>query len=63
MDQKEIDKEVGKYFLDVSKLVLGGVVVATILKVENLNRFLVLIFGLIGTLTFALIGFKYLKKK
>ena len=63
MDNNEYRKELGKYFLDVSKLIFGGVVLATILKLENINRALVLGLGLFATLIFAKIGFNYLKKK
>ena len=63
MNQQEFDKEFGKYFLDISKLIFGGAVLATILKVEDLNRMWILVLGGIATLGFSAFGFYYLKNK
>ena len=62
MDEKDFNKEFGKYFLDISKLIFGGVVLATILKIENINRVLVLALGACAALFFAWYGFRNLKK-
>ena len=63
MNEPEIKKELAKFFIDVAKLIFGGVVVASIIKIEDVSRIWVLATGLLGTLGFALIGFLILKKK
>ncbi|GEM_PF-1684319 len=63
MNKSEFDKEVGKYFLDVSKLILGGVVLATIIKIEDINKLFVLLLGIIAAIGFALYGFMKIKNK
>ena len=63
MERKEFDKELGKYLLDLSKLIFGGGVLATILKIEDINRLIVLISGLVIAGVTAYIGFGILNKK
>jgi hypothetical protein len=63
MDEKEFDKEFGKYFLDVSKLILGGVVLATIIRIDNIDKIYVLLLGVFASLGFAVFGFIKLKNK
>ena len=63
MEGKEFYKELGKYFLDVSKLIFGGVVLATILKIENVNQGIVVSLGALATLLTSMIGFIILKRK
>jgi hypothetical protein len=53
----ELRKEVGKYFLDISKLVFAGLVLASVLKIEDINKIWILIAGSLVTLIFAIIGF------
>ena len=63
MKQEDFDKEVGKYWLDISKLIFGGVVLATILKIEDINKLMVLGLGIIAAAGFAVFGFIKLKNK
>lgn len=63
MDENGFNKELGKYLLDVSKLVFGGTVLASILKIENINYLLVIISGFTITIFLAYIGFIILKGK
>ena len=63
MNQEEYDKEFGKYFLDISKLIFGGIVIASIIKIENVSRLSLLMVGIVVTSIFALIGFRLLKRK
>ena len=50
-------KEVGKYFIDISKLVFGGVVLSTILKIEDFSKIKIFISGMAATIVIATIGF------
>lgn len=63
MENRDFDKELGKYLLDVSKLIFGGTVLASILKIDNVNYVLVLFLGFIITIIFAYFGFVILKRK
>jgi len=63
MDDKEFDKEVGKYWLDLSKLIFGGVVLASIIKIEDVSRYLILLVGTLVSAIIAYFGFKILKPK
>lgn len=63
MDGKEFDKELGKYFLDISKLIFGGIVIASIIKIEDVSRLGLLVIGIVVTSMFAWIGFRILKRK
>lgn len=56
-------EEIGKFFVDSAKLVFGGVVLGTILKLENFSSTAILISGIYATIILALIGFYLLKKK
>ena len=53
-------KELGKYFVDISKLVFGGVVLSQILGVSE-NKTLIILLGLLAAALFAFIGFRVLK--
>jgi hypothetical protein len=61
MSDKEFNKEFGKYFLDISKLIFGGVVLASIIKIEDISKTEVTIIGLSVTIIFAVIGLIILK--
>jgi hypothetical protein len=50
-------KSIGSYLLDISKLIFAGVVLSTVLKIEDVSRISVLISGTIATVTFAITGF------
>ena len=63
MEKKEFDKEVGKYFLDISKLIFGGIVIASIIKVENVSRYELLLIGIVVTSIFGWVGFRILRRK
>lgn len=62
MKQEDFDKEVGKYLLDLSKLIFGGVVLASVIRIENISRGLILITGTLISMIVAYFGFKILKK-
>ncbi len=59
----ELRKEIGKYFLDISKLIFGGVVLTSIVQLNNINRGLVMAIGVVISLMLALFGFLILKMK
>lgn len=58
----ELRREIGKYFLDISKLIFGGAVLASILRIEGIDKIWILIVGTIVTFVLALTGFMFLKK-
>ncbi len=62
MQQDEFDREVGKYLLDLSKLIFGGVVLASVIRIEDISRGLILVTGTLISLVAAYFGFKILKK-
>lgn len=54
-------KQLGNYFIDISKLVFGGSVLSAILEIKDVSNLLVLILGTIATIVFATLGFLILK--
>ena len=48
--------ESGRYFLDMSKLVFGGLVLVVIMQLENLSNMTLLIIGVITVLLSAIFG-------
>ncbi len=56
-------KEIGKYFIDISKLVFGGVVLSGILGIEDVSRATLLSIGILTTLILALGGFLLIKEE
>jgi len=61
--QDEFRKELGKCFIDISKLVFGGAVLASVIKIENISKLLILFVGTTVTIIFALAGFVILRYK
>ncbi|MDX2190953.1 MAG: DUF6722 family protein [Bacteroidota bacterium] len=61
MKNDEFRKEVGKFFVDIAKLIFGGVVLATVLKIEIASKFIVISIGIIATLAIAILGFIIMK--
>ena len=51
-----------KYFIAISKLVFGGSVLASIMKVEDVSRMWIFLLGMIATSLFAVFGFLMMKK-
>lgn len=51
--------EIGKFFIDIAKLVFGGIILASIMKIE-IDRFLLFIFGGIAVLIFAVSGLMFI---
>ena len=55
-------QEIGKYCIDISKLVFGGVVLSQVLNITG-NKILIIVLGLIASISFAIIGFTFLKNR
>ena len=53
--------EIGKYLLDVSKLVLAGVVLSAVFEIEGMSKILLLVVGFIITVFIAIWGFLLIK--
>lgn len=60
---KELRKEIGKYFVDVSKLLIGGAVLSSVLKIQGLSSVWVITLGSVLALILALAGFYILSIK
>lgn len=54
---KEVKKELGKFFVDIAKLLIGGVVLSSILKIQGLSNLVAIIIGGISAGILAFIGF------
>ena len=50
-------KELGKYFLDISKLTFAGIVLVSVMQLDYINNLLILISGLFIVILTAIIGF------
>lgn len=55
-------EQIGKYCLDVSKLVLGGSVISAIMK-QDIHVWSIVFFGAIVVVIFAVTGFLFIKNK
>ncbi|MDX2190105.1 MAG: DUF6722 family protein [Bacteroidota bacterium] len=56
MISKETKKELAKLFIDLGKLVFGGVVLATVLKIEGYPKLLIIISGIFSVLVLSVAG-------
>ena len=63
MKNEDFNKELGKYFLDISKLIFGGIVIASVIEIENVSKYGLLMVGILITSIFAFVGFRILKRK
>ena len=59
----ELRKEIGKFFVDVAKLLIGGVVLSSVLKIEGMSNTLVIIVGAFVSMIFAILGFAIMNTK
>lgn len=57
-----VKSEMGKYLLDVSKLILGGVVLSSVLDLDA-NKWTLIAVGTIVSICIAAVGFSVLTKK
>jgi len=57
----KLDEEAGKFSLDVAKLIIGGVVLASIVK-EDIDPFVLIGVGMLIVLVFVVLGFYLLSK-
>ena len=62
MIKKETKKEIGKYFVDVSKLVFGGMVLASVLQLSDLTKTGLMLLGIGVTILLAVAGFNLINK-
>lgn len=58
----DVAKELGKYLLDISKLVIGGAVITIALQLND-DKYGLLLYSIILALTLAVIGFIVLTYK
>jgi hypothetical protein len=62
MDQ-ELRREIGKFFVDIAKLLIGGAVLSSVLKIHGLSSIWVISLGSILALFLAVLGFYILSIK
>lgn len=60
---KEFRKELGKFFIDIAKLFVGGAVLSSALKIEGLSSKITLIASSLIAIGLALLGFYILSLK
>lgn len=60
--KKRFSKLAGEYFIELSKLVFGGVVLGTVLNLGNIDKIMLILAGFSITLLFVIFGF-YLSLK
>ena len=60
---KELKKEIGKYFVNVSKLLIGGVVLSSVLKIQGLSNIIVIITGATVAVILAILEFALMRNK
>ncbi len=58
----EARKELGKFFLDVGKLVFAGVILATSLKLEGFSKISLIIVGISSMVFSVIVGILLLNK-
>jgi hypothetical protein len=56
--QKE---ELAKYFLDISKLLFGGIVLIKLMDIHSFEKYLIIFGGVTATFLFLIVGIKLLK--
>jgi hypothetical protein len=54
---KDSGREIGKFFVDVAKLVFGGAVLAAVLKIEGMSNIKLAVSGILVTTFLVLVGF------
>lgn len=55
--------ELGKFFIDVAKLILAGVVITTLMQDTSNHKLLVTIIGSTSVISFLIIGLILIKEK
>ena len=60
---KDLRKEIGKFFVDVAKLLIGGAVLSSVLKIQGLSSTVVMIVGTAVAIIFAILGFSIMSMK
>ncbi|MEX0813777.1 MAG: DUF6722 family protein [Chitinophagales bacterium] len=60
---KDLRKEIGKFFVDVAKLLIGGAVLSSVLKIQGISSTVVMIVGTAVAIIFAILGFSIMSMK
>ena len=61
-EKVSFSKELGRYLLDVSKLVIGGAVITTAIQL-NSDKYVVIVIAIILAITICIVGFIVLTLK
>ena len=54
---KELRKEIGKFLVDIAKLLIGGVVLSSVLKIQGLSNLTTILFGAVIATIITVLGF------
>lgn len=55
--KQKFKDELGNYFIEISKLIFGGIVLGTVLNLDSIHKPFLLLWGLLVTLLFLIFGF------
>jgi hypothetical protein len=55
--EKETLKEFAKFLIDVAKLIIGGAILTTIIKYEDINKFSLILVSSLISITLMIIAF------
>ncbi|MDX2189684.1 MAG: DUF6722 family protein [Bacteroidota bacterium] len=55
--EKETKKEIGKFLIDIAKLIFGGVILASLLKIQIINPLILVLSALFVIFALAVGGF------
>ena len=58
-----MEEKIADYLLDISKLIFAGVVLSTVLQIENLSELTALLIGMHASVFTAIAGFVIARKK
>ncbi|MBI4645540.1 MAG: hypothetical protein HY738_02835 [Bacteroidia bacterium] len=59
--KNEAKKELGKLCMDIAKILFGGIVLTSVIKIEGISKIFLIIVGIIVVLIFIWLGYKLIK--
>lgn len=59
--KNEAKNEMGKLCLDIAKILFGGIILASVIKIESISKYFLLIGGIIIIVIFIWLGYILIK--